>query len=367
MKIAPQKNVRSGIALIIVMLVILVLATLAGAFAYSMKVETTLARNANNESQLEWLGRSGVELARYVIAEQAKVPGEGNYESLNQKWAGGPGGLGTTNSSLADISLENNQLGEGTYSVKITDLERKFNINMADSFVLEQALVNLVGVDSSLYPTIKDSILDWMDKNDDPGLSGAESDYYMSLDPPYMAKNGPMADISELLLIKGISDNPEIYWGSNSTNHPPAAFRAHNTDRPFDDLHQISYPVGLVDIFTTLSNGKINLNTASVTTLQMIPGIDENIAAGIINLRAGVDGADGTDDDTPLQRPDDIGNVPGLNPVAAKEISRYCGVRSSTFEVQVDVQIGGVSRQYFAVIHRGNRPNDFAILKFYWK
>ena len=331
-----------------------------------MKVETTLARNANNESQLEWLGRSGVDMARYVIAEQAKVPGEGNYESLNQKWAGGPGGMGTTNSSLAEISLENIPLGEGTISVTITDLERKFNINMADSFVLEQALGTLMGVDASLYPTIKDSILDWMDKTDDAGLSGAESDFYMGLESPYLSKNGPMDDISELLLIKGIYDNPEIYWGSNSTNHPPSAFQTRNSDRPFGELHQISYPVGLVDIFTTLSNGKINLNTASVTTLQMIPGVDENIAASIIKLRTGMDGADGTEDDTPLQRADDIVNA-GIEPVTAREIARYCGVRSSTFEVQVDAQIGGVSRQYIAVIRRGNRPNDFAILKFYWK
>ena len=111
------------------MLVVLVLAALAGAFAYSMKVETTLARNSSFESEFEWLGRAGVELARYVIAEQAKIPGEGNYESLNQKWAGGPGGIGGSNSPLASISLENNQLGAGMFSVKITDLERKYNIN----------------------------------------------------------------------------------------------------------------------------------------------------------------------------------------------------------------------------------------------
>ncbi|MBI3192749.1 MAG: hypothetical protein HYZ36_08795, partial [Pedosphaera parvula] len=58
---------RQGIALILVMMVIFVLGILAGGFAYSMKVETKLARNAGDESELEWLGRSGVELARYVL------------------------------------------------------------------------------------------------------------------------------------------------------------------------------------------------------------------------------------------------------------------------------------------------------------
>ncbi len=51
---------EEAIALVIVMIAILVLAILAGGFAYSMKVETTLAIHANNEAELEWLGRSGV-------------------------------------------------------------------------------------------------------------------------------------------------------------------------------------------------------------------------------------------------------------------------------------------------------------------
>ena len=48
MRISTQPPPR-GIALIIVMIVIIVLGILAGGFAYSMKVETTLARNANFE------------------------------------------------------------------------------------------------------------------------------------------------------------------------------------------------------------------------------------------------------------------------------------------------------------------------------
>src|ERR1035438_10780625 len=55
---------EGGIALIIVMISIMVLTILAAGFAYSMKVETKLARNANSEAELEWLGRSGVEYAR---------------------------------------------------------------------------------------------------------------------------------------------------------------------------------------------------------------------------------------------------------------------------------------------------------------
>src|SRR5207247_8291961 len=93
---------RAGIALVIVMICIFVLSVLAGGFAYSMKVETKLARNANNETELLWLGRSGVEYARWVLAQQLNIPNE-PYDALNQVWAGGQGGFATSNSPLANV------------------------------------------------------------------------------------------------------------------------------------------------------------------------------------------------------------------------------------------------------------------------
>src|SRR4051794_23129846 len=109
-----------GIALIIVMLVILTLSTLAAGFALSMKVEMRLAAQANYDQQMEWLGRSGAELARFVLTEQDKLPGP-KIHCLNQKWAGGQG-PDATNGPLAEVSLEDNQLGSGSFSIKITDL-----------------------------------------------------------------------------------------------------------------------------------------------------------------------------------------------------------------------------------------------------
>ena len=138
MKIAVQTSTR-GFALIIVMMVIVVFSVLAAGLAFSMKVEMQLARNVDSESEMEWLGRSGVESARYVLAQQMNCPNE-PYDALNQKWAGGLGGSCSTNGALADISLDHVQLGRGKFSVKITDLERKVNINFANREIIQQAL-----------------------------------------------------------------------------------------------------------------------------------------------------------------------------------------------------------------------------------
>ena len=125
--------------------------------------------------EMEWLARSGIEWARYVVGEQMTVPNE-PYDSLDQVWAGGQGG---TNDILTGISLTGIQQGNGTYSVKITDTERKFNINMAlnNEAVLQQALT-LIGADASQISTIVGSIEDWLDRDDETHPSGAETEYY---------------------------------------------------------------------------------------------------------------------------------------------------------------------------------------------
>jgi general secretion pathway protein K len=353
----------SGIALIIVMVCITVLGILAAAFAYSMKVETKLAMNANNESELLSLGKSGVALAQWVLAQQATISQE-PYDSLNQKWAGGPGSMMTSNSPLADVRLDNIQLGRGSFSLKIVDHERKMNINLADQPLLDQAM-RLMGIDAGDAGPITASILDWMDPDSSEHIGGTESSYYESLDPPYEAKDGPIDDLSELLLVRGIREVPEIYWGGLITDRMPSAL----LDRAgVPDLGEPSlrYSVGLVELFTPLSTGRINLNTASQTALQMLPFVDENIAAQIIQARSGPDGVDGSEDDTPFRNAGEALMAGGLNRNVVAQVQRYCDTRSQTFEVQVDAQINGYHRYFFATLARRN-PRDVQVLTFHWK
>jgi len=361
MRIPIQTRSR-GIALIIVMIAIFVLSVMAAIFATSMKVETKLAQNAEHDQQLLWLGRSGVELARYVLSEEMTIPNE-PYDALNQIWAGGPGGIGESNSPLMGISLDNYQVGDGTVSIKIVDLERKMNINTVNPAELQQALT-LMGVGADGISVISDSILDWIGPPHDPRPAGAESDYYQSLNPPYYAKNAPMDDLSELLLVKGIRDHPEIYWGGSPTNRAPARFQQKLglVNSPFQTP---DYPFGLTNIFTAISNGHININTADENVLQMLPGVDEATAQNIIKLRAGPDGEDGTEDDIPFTNVGQLINA-GLNQQFIAQLSRICTVRSSTFEVHVTARIGDYHRDYVAILYR-NTPTDIQILSFYWE
>ena len=87
--VSPRKN-KKGVALLVVLLVGGVLSILAAAFASNMGVEAILARNSDAESDVDWLCRSGVEYAKYVLSQQM-ADTQTPYDSLNQKWAGGPG------------------------------------------------------------------------------------------------------------------------------------------------------------------------------------------------------------------------------------------------------------------------------------
>src|SRR6185312_3188292 len=251
-------NKKSGIALIVVMIAVFVLSVLAGAFAYSMKVETKLAMNANNQSDLDWIGRSGVEYARWILGQEMRCP----YDSLNQIWAGGPGGTCDTNGALSGVQLTDVPIGNGTFTIKIMDLERKVNVNTADQQTLDQVM-RVVGADANDAGTIIDSIRDWIDPDDNRKINGAESDFYQGLEHPYNAKNGPLDDVSELLLIHGVRENPEIYSRLYAD--------IQRVDRFGDPIPAKEYSAYLVDIFTAISTGRININTADKTVLMTIP------------------------------------------------------------------------------------------------
>jgi general secretion pathway protein K len=345
------------------MISILVLTTLAAGFAYSMKVETKLARNANSEAELEWLGRSGVEYCRWVLANSLLDPTQ-PYDSLDQPWATGSGWLGPTNAPIAEVQ-KTVHLGNGSFTWTITDLERKFNINSPEPVmqqVLPQALT-LMGVDPSDATPIVNSILDWIDVDDQTRPEGAETDYYQNLRPPYAAKNGPIDDISELLLIRGIT--PEIYYGPSAADYQPGYFNPQGS-RFGQGAAPPPIPVGLTNLFTPLSDGKININTAPPEVLQLIPGVDSLIAEAIVSGRQGEPDPGAPGMLGPYRNVGDVRRMPNVPVGIINQLQQYCDVRSRTFQVQVDAEVGGYPRTFYAVLGR-NGPKDVQLLTFYWK
>ena len=284
------------------MIAILVLSALAAGFALSMKVETRLAFNANSETQMYWLGRSGVELARWILAQE-KCP----YDSLNQIWAGGPGSDCETNGPLAGLSLNNWPIGDGMVSIKIIDLERKANINTANAQEIQQALT-LMGVDANDISVVSDSILDWIRSGRfAAGRRCRRAIIIRDSIRPTTPRKRRLTTSPNCFYVRGILDHPEIYdpktyGGSNGMNQSGTTFH-HQLGFGTAPGQVPDYPFGLKDVFTAISSGHININTADANVLHMILGGDATAAENIIKLRAGPDGVDGTEDDTPFPEP----------------------------------------------------------------
>lgn len=353
MKLRHRSNC-SGIALIVVLIVIVVLGILAGGFAYTMRVETTLARHASFNTELDWIGRAGVGYCQWVLSQAC--PQE-PYDALNQLWAGGPGGKCTNETVEMEVAV-----GNGSFSWKIVDNDRYFNINRVDEMTLKEALT-VIGVDAGQMTTIVNSILDWRDVDKNPRMSGAESEVYEQQDPPYLAKDGPIDDMSELLLIRGIT--PGIYMGSSGGSLPRIVNRGAGQQSQFEEP---TYAVGMVNLFTALSGPTVNINTASATVLQLVPTFDENIAGAIIQARAGPDGQDGTMDDAPFTSAGELMiRVPGL-PVDPGTLSRFFAVRSQVFRAEITAKVGSAQRKYIAILRRmgaAGRVQDTRVLNFY--
>jgi type II secretory pathway component PulK len=292
-----------------------------------------LRRDLWTEVELEWLGRSGVELARYIVAMESAGP-LGQADSLRKRWAGGPGDPG---SPVAHIPLNDYPLGNGSLSIRVVDTDRKLNINRADRLLLDEAL-EFIGVGATDSSVISDSIFDWRDIDDIPLPNGAESDTYLRYSPPYIARNGFIDHIEELLWIRGVT--PESFWGATASG----------------------YAAGLNDIFTAVSSGRVNINTVDERVLQAMPGIVAIFPAELIRARKGPDGQDGTADDVnDLNALLQLAGVPQEVPAV---LLQHLTVRSLFFEVTVAARLGDEVASFVALLRR-NSPRDIALLNLH--
>ncbi len=313
---------RDGVALIVTLWVILVLSLLVAGFAFSTHVELQVASYNRKSMKADALARSGLEVAGWLLISDSREGGRG-VVARNQGWV--------TNT----VMLVDHQLGEGSYTVRITDEESKIPVNTARESQLKRlmeeiGLTPMIGeVDGDV---IVDSILDWIDDNDLHRLNGAEDEYYRSLPRPYRAKNAPLDRIEELLSIRGVT--PEIYLGSEPTES------------------EEGHP-GLRDVLTSYSTGRVNINTASSLVLSAWLGVDRSIADQIVSMRAGEDGQEGTEDDRPFQRVEQAMELmPGLDQNLRRAFSQILTVDSRFFTIHSTGEVGGVKRTIVALVQR---------------
>ena len=217
-----------GFALIAVLLVLGLLAIVGAEFAYSMRLEASAVRAWKENMISAHLAEAGVEQAIREIA------GDSTYVAL----AADERLTFYTRDRLALPRLPRTRvrLGTGEFSYRITDEEARINVNVAQPDRLDR-LLQCLGVDKIARDEIVDSILDWIDPNEEHRLNGAESDdYYLKLPTPYRARNAPLESVTELRQVKGVTE--ALFTGLGG--------------RP-----------GLADALTVRGLASVNVNTAT--------------------------------------------------------------------------------------------------------
>jgi general secretion pathway protein K len=256
------KNESGGVALVLVMWIMVVLIAIAGEFSYSMRTEVNIARNFKEEEQAYQLALAGIEQAKLEILSVKS----GETVSLNDEDILTFGDAEEDERDEETAIERSGDLGQGKFSYVITDEDGKMNINTEPLERLKYVFLES-GVDVTDVDTIVDSIIDWRDTNDLHMLNGAEEDYYRSLDRPYSCKNAPFDTMEELLLVQGMSK--EILYGTLAGEEGEE-----DEEKTFE---------GVEKYFTVYGINGININTASVTVLEALFGIEK--ANDIISQR----------------------------------------------------------------------------------
>jgi general secretion pathway protein K len=279
---------EKGVALVLTLLILTLLVVTGLELNRAVRVEATLAGNFRDLTQAGYIAQSGAEVARALLQND-----DLSYDGLDERWA-----------QFETLSFLSSQyFPEGYFTGRITDENGKLNpnglidsngnVNLKKREQLERLLA-LLG-----HPTDWiEALLDWMDTDDQPRVRGAEREYYLSLKKPYPAKNGPLDSVEELLLVKGVE--PAILYGKEGRE-------------------------GLGNYLTVNSDGKININTASLPVLMSLSAkVDHPMAQAVLAYRR----------EKPFKRTEDLRSIPGWDPVYPL-ISSEIAVRSNYFSVEV--------------------------------
>lgn len=185
-----MRSAQRGVAIVLAMGVVALAALAATGI---MVAQSTWARQSElvtGHAQAQGLVRAGVEWARVLLNEDRRL---GSLDHFGEPWALRP----------APVAVENGQIGG-----YIEDAQGRFNVNniVVDGIVNRAELVRfrrLLAI-LELPPALADALADWIDSDAHlQSANGAEDAYYLGLQPPYLAANQPLAEISELALVKG--------------------------------------------------------------------------------------------------------------------------------------------------------------------
>jgi general secretion pathway protein K len=334
-----------GIALLITISLTTILVAAALEYNRRARFAVVSAAAARDRLTLSYMASSGVDAAMALLV---KDKSESNTDTLQEDWA---------NPEKIDELLQEIPFENGKLSVTITDELSKIQVNALVSFpdsrqfnepqiMLWDRFLRYIGSEDDLKDdsdpvAIVNSVKDWLDSGDDDattGLNGAETSYYEGLEPPYQSRNGPILDLNDILLIKGIT--PKLFYGSEQTPGMAGYMTVYGME------------MGAGTSFTW--PGRININTADVPVIAALLGLEnKELAQTLIELRQE---ATADKDNHDFSNPQWYKEIPGFGDVAVN--ANLITTSSDVFRVKSEAAINETKTSVTAVVQRVQSPES---------
>ncbi len=302
-----------GIALILALLVLAILAILIGQMTITSLHNRTTAENNTADLKNSYATRSGYHRALLFLGrDMEKIP---NVDTLHESWA-----------APMDFDLAGARVLVTIHdSERFLDLSHLVNENGETNEVMAARLRRLVRI-LRHHPETAERMIDYIDADTRGQFESG-------------ARNERLFNLEELLRIEGIS-REALYGGSEG-----------------GDVRK-----GLLEFLTVWPRGSgkdeptppgsVNVNTAPPEILEalsdkMTPVLAEAIVAHrntVINPVTG-----GFQDFNSVE---DVRKVQGMTDEVFQDISKFLVVRSATFEIKVRSAVGGVEKSWNYVVRR---------------
>jgi DNA uptake protein ComE-like DNA-binding protein len=254
---------------------------------HTARLDLLVVKNYDDRIQAHYLALAGIEQAKALLYQDAM---ERRRSGKNHS-----GELYDDPKHFREV-----ELGRGRFTVfrrgrqeegggiiyGISDEESRLNVNYAS--VSELAKL------SEMTPDVVAAIIDWKDEDNAVTPGGAEADYYSSLQPPYVPRNGLFQTTRELLMVRGVSRELLLGDDINQNGLLDADADDGSTSSPLRNRGGVP-DAGWSDIITVDSTvrdvnaageDRVNIQSASEGALTGVKGISSPIAKAIIASRS---------------------------------------------------------------------------------
>ncbi|WP_157960417.1 type II secretion system minor pseudopilin GspK [Marinimicrobium alkaliphilum] len=207
-KLANARRER-GAALIMAVLIVAVVAALSIRYMADYSLGLARAEGRWHGAQARVYLQGAETLARTMLRDV-----DPEVDGLHEPWAQPlppfevEGGWIMATIEDAQSRFNLNNLGGALDQDRPYNDPQRFSVDQRRFIRLLQSFEDVpIAEDEAI--AMLEAVVDWMDPDDDvSGFGGAESAYYQSLDPPYLAANAPFTSVDELRLVRYFE--PEI-------------------------------------------------------------------------------------------------------------------------------------------------------------